>query len=607
MQSLKYKLKFLATNSYIFLITLICLFIKSLIFVAYISSSTGTKIAINKIPMYLISPTLYICLIIPFICFGYLFKGRKQYVAFLILNFIISFLMICDLIYYRGFQGFISPYNFSQSGNLDNLWSTIFSLLKPGDIFFVIDIVILLVIFLLGKSIYTKAKRHIALTCILFILGSSISYFYHYKYDIVENGANKRYFFIYWSPYYNVSNMSPIGYHIYDSYLYIKNSKKLVLKDSDKSAINIWYKNNKESLPDNKFKGIGKGKNLIVIQVESLENFLIGQKIEGQEITPNLNKLLKNSLYFSQIYEQVSGGNSSDADLMTNTSMYPVRSGSTFFRFPNNKYNSLPLIMKNTGYYTSAFHPDGGGYWNWMPALQSMGFDKCTDVTGFKLDEHIGLGLSDGSYLRQVAEKISTQPKPFYSFFVTLTSHMPFNLPKKYRELKLSPSLDKSVVGDYFQSVYYTDKHIGKFIDALDKKGLLNNSVIAIYGDHCGVHKYYKDKLSNIKPREDWWFKDNLRIPFILYSKDFKKEEFKTIGGQVDFMPTLCYMMGIDSSKYLTTIGRNLLNTNKDFVVLSSGKVLGKYKDEAEKQRIINGLDISDKLIRSDYFKNYIK
>jgi len=515
--------------------------------------------------------------------------------------------MICDLIYYRGFQGFISPYNFSQSGNLDNLWSTIFSLLKPGDIFFVIDIIVLLAIFLLSKSIYTKAKRHIALTCILFILGSSTSYFYHYKYDIVENGANKRYFFIYWSPYYNVSNMSPIGYHIYDSYLYIKNSKKLVLKDSDKNTINTWYKNNKESLPNNKFKGIGKGKNLIVIQVESLENFLIGQKIEGQEITPNLNKLLKNSLYFSQIYEQVSGGNSSDADLMTNTSMYPVRSGSTFFRFPNNKYNSLPLIMKNMGYYTSAFHPDGGGYWNWMPALQSMGFDKCTDVTDFKLDEHIGLGLSDGSYLRQVVEKISSQPKPFYSFFVTLTSHMPFNLPKKYRELKLSPSLDKSVVGDYFQSIYYTDKHIGKFIDALDKKGLLNNSVITIYGDHCGIHKYYKDKLSNITPREDWWFKDNLRIPFILYSKDFKKEEFKTIGGQVDFMPTLCYMMGIDNSKYLTTIGRNLLNTNKDFVVLSSGKVLGKYKDKAEKQRIINGLDISDKLIRSDYFKNYVK
>lgn len=592
-------------HHWLFILTVLSLYLKSLAFVGYIASSSGNYIAISKVPMYLISSVLYVSIIVAFVSFGYIFKGRCQYIAFWCINLILSSFMFFDIIYYRGFQGLISPYNLSQKGNLGNLGDTIISMIRACDIVFFADIILLVFIFFICKNIYKNTKRKVIPFILIMLLGSGTAFYYHYRYDVLENGKNKRYFFIYWAPIYNVSNMSPLGFHIYDSYLYAENSKRLVLNPKDKNEVKEWYTNKKENLPDNQYKALLKGKNLIVIQVESLENFLIGQKIQGQEITPNLNKLLKNSLYFSQIYEQVSGGNSSDSDLMINTSTYPVKSGSTFFRFPDNQYNSMPQLMKGLGYYTSAFHPDGGGYWNWMPALNSMGFDKCTDVTGFKVDETIGLGLSDGSYLRQLGDKISSQSQPFYSFFVTLTSHMPFTLEKKYRDMKLTESIDKSVVGDYFQSIHYTDKHLGNFIDTLDKKGILDNSVVVIYGDHCGIHKYYKDKLGNIQPRENWWYEDNLRIPLIVYSKNITGKEVKTIGGHVDIMPTVAYLIGIDEKNYINTaMGRNLLKTNKSFVVLSNGVYIGKSNSEEDKKRAIDGLNISDKLLRSNYFKD---
>ena len=594
----------LCKNHWLFILIVLSLYLKSLAFVGYIASSSGNYIAIAKIPMYLMSFILYTSIIVAFVSLGYIFKGRAQYIAFWCIDLIISLFMFFDIIYYRGFQGLMSPYNLSQKANLENLGGTILSMMKASDIVFFLDLIILAFIFFINRKIYSSVKRRIILFFVLLLLGSGTAFYYHYRYDVIEAGANKRYFFVYWSPLYNVSNMSPLGYHIYDNYLYFKNSKRLQLTKNDVGEIKKWYEEKKEILPDNEYKASLKGKNLIIIQVESLENFLIGQKIQGQEITPNLNKLLKNSLYFSQIYEQVAGGNSSDSDLMTNTSTYPVKNGSTFFRFPDNQYNSLPNLMKGLGYYTSAFHPDGGGYWNWMPALTSMGFDKCTDVTGFNVDETIGLGLSDGSYLRQLGDKIINQPQPFYSFFVTLTSHMPFDIPKQYREMKLTDNIDKTVVGDYFQSMHYTDKQLGSFMDKLDKKGVLNNSVLVIYGDHCGIHKYYKDKLDNITPRENWWYENNLRVPLIVYSKDIKGKEINTIGGHIDIMPTISYLMGVDENKYINTaMGRNLLKTDKSFVVLSNGVYIGKSKNEKEKRTAINGLNISDKMLRSNYFK----
>lgn len=585
------------------LITFLALFAKSLLFILLISSPSATKIITTNVPGFSIIIILGFTAVI--VSFSYLFKNRVHLWFLFLINLFISVIMIGDLWYYRSNQSFLSPHLLSITGNLDNLSDSVFSMIRLVDFVFASDLLLIMIFMKKLRKKYMSFNRNIFLFILVFLLSTGAIWLKHYKADILENGSKEIVFRICWTPNQTMGNLSPIGYHIYETYKYVIDSKEVALSPEEKNKIASWFDRKKEDLPDNKYYGLFKGKNLIFLQVESLEKFVLNKSVNGQEITPNLNKLLNNSIFFTNFYEQVNNGTSSDSDLMSNTSVYPVRSGSTFFRYPNNSYNSLPKLLQKSGYSTLAIHPDKGAYWNWMPALYSIGFQKCVDASNFKMDEVIGLGLSDGSYLKQVAPIIAKQPKPFYTFMVTLTSHGPFNLPKEYRELTLDKSLDETKLGGYFQSIHYTDKHIGLFIDSLAKENLLDDTVIVIFGDHCGIHKYYADELPGIKPSQDWWMENNTQIPFIVYNKNMNPEKINVSGGQIDTLPTAAYLMGINKKEYENTaMGRNLLNTKKDFAVLSTRNFIGKYNNEQEKKDAIDGIDIADLIIRSNYFKN---
>jgi lipoteichoic acid synthase len=588
----------------LFFITLLSLFLKSILFILLINSEKATKFK-EAWAFYGDAHILvYLCFIAIFLSFSFLFKNKGKLLYFLIINLIFTFILISDLWYFRGFNSFITLHVLNQTSNLNNLSSDIFSMMRTIDIIFVIDFLVLIPLSLLLRKLYSTQKRLPSFFLLIFLISIGYIWFAHYKIDIVEKGQKTILFRICWTPTQTMANLSPIGYHIYDAFNYWEDCQPYNLSTTDKKDITTWFNDKKETLPDNEYKGLFKGKNLILIQIESLENFVINQKINNQEITPNLNKLLKNSFYFNNYFEQVYNGTTSDAELMTNTSVYPVRRGSTFFRYPYNSYNSLPKLMQGMDYSTIALHPDKGSYWNWMPALTSIGFQKTVDETSYKMDESLGLGLSDGSFLRQAEPIIAQQKQPFYSFMITLTSHGPFDLPKEYRELNLDSKLDETKLGGYFQSIHYTDKHIGIFLDKLEKDGLLDNSIVVLYGDHTGIHKYYEDEVSKIQPQEDWWQHNDMRIPLIIYEKGMEGKKFSNYGGQVDLMPSLAYLMGANTKTLdSTAIGKNLFNTNKSFAVLADGKYVGVSSSEKEKNNAIQGIDIADKIIRSNYFK----
>ena len=598
----------LLTKDTLFFITLLCLYLKSILFILLVNSEKATRFNVGGAFYGSAHLLVYLCFITIFLSFSFLLKNRGKLLYFIVINLLFTFLLLSDLLYFRGFNSFITLHNLSQTTNLNNLSSDVFSMMRTIDLSFVVDIIILIPLSILGRNHYKKQRRLPFMFAFMMFLSIGYIWFAHYKIDIVEKGQKTILFRICWTPAQTMANLSPLGYHIYDAYNYFEDNKPYKLSITEKNQIDSWFNNNKEALPDNEYKGMLKGKNLILIQIESLENFVINQKVDNQEITPNLNKLLKNSFYFDNYYEQVYNGTTSDAELMTNTSIYPIRRGSTFFRFPNNSYNSLPKLMQGIGYSTIALHPDKGSYWNWMPALTSIGFQKAVDETNYKLDETIGLGLSDGSFLRQAEPIIAKQKQPFYSFMITLSSHGPFDLPKQYRELKLDSKLDETKLGGYFQSVHYTDKHIGIFLDKLEKDGLLDNSVVVLYGDHTGIHKYYDDEVSKIQPQENWWQNNNMRIPLIIYEKGMEGKKLSNIGGQVDLLPSLAYLMGVDTkSLEKTAIGKNLFNTNKSFAVLADGQYIGKSSSDKEKNSEIEGINIADKIIRSNYFKDYSK
>lgn len=596
-------------RSLLFLIPLISIILKSIIFQGFILNDDPYKldlaIAINSSKYFL---TYYFSFTLLLLSFSLLFKSKGRVIYLFILDIIITALILLDLGYFRGFLTLPSALLLTQTANLDNMGGTISSMFSSIDFLFLIDFIIFPIFIFFFRKPILKTKKRASITFFILIILSLVYILYipFNLYILKNEDINNSYIFDNYDPTNTAQYFSPIGYHIFDLYHVYKDSKPYELTEEDKSQIDEFF-SQKENLVDNNYASMFEGKNLLVIQVESLESFIINKEINGQEITPVMNKLIKTGLYFPNIYEQVNEGTSSDADLMINTSMFPLRRGSTFFRYPNTKYNSLPLLLEEKNYETIAIHPDKGSFWNYANGLKGIGFNKFVDSYSFNIDEEIGLGISDESYFKQVVPMIKELKEPFYAFTVTLTSHGPFDLPEEKRVFNLDNELNASELGGYFESVKYTDTQIGMFLELLDKEGLLDNTAVVIEGDHTGVHKYYNSSIDKLSTKEDWYLDDgNHTVPFIIWSKDMTEgKTFDTIGGQVDIMPTLLYLMGVENDKYINTaLGRNLLNTNKSFAVLTNLEVVSKNLTDEEKEMYKNIVELSDKMIRSNYLEN---
>lgn len=585
------------------------LLFKSIALMGFVYSSDQSIIRMSKGIQNITYMSICVAFLLAVVSFSFFAKNKGRLWLLLILNLLCSVLFAFDAVYLRASGNFLSTQLLRQTGNLNNLWGSIFAMFRPCDIIFLVDIPAIFMILIITRHfrynspLFTNLTARLVAFATVFILSVGYIVANHIAIDVNGNSKNAFIFYTHWNPGQTICNTSPMGYHFYDVSVFFSDFKPYKISEKDKAEIQAWIDAKNEKLPDNSYKGIYKGKNLLVIQVESLENFAIGQSVDGQEITPTLNKLIQNSIYFDNYYTQINEGTSSDADLMTNTSVFPVRKGSTFFRFPYTTYNSLPQIMAKHGYNTKAIHPDNGEYWNWMEALDNMGFQQCIDAKSFKMDEIIFLGLSDGSFLRQVKDTVIKQKTPFYNFMVTLSSHSPFDMPGWHQELKLDDSLKDTRLGGYFQSIKYTDTQLGIFINELEKSGVLDNTVLVIYGDHDSVHKYFKDEIHDIKPSQDWWQENDKKIPLIIYSKGQIAQKIHTTGGQIDLMPTLLYLFGVDKSEYESTVfGRNLLNTKEDYVLLADGEFRGSISEE-KKAEMLKGLEYADMAIRSDFFK----
>lgn len=589
------------------LYTFLSIFAKNLLLIGFILDQTHVSPLLGKaystvFTLYRFRPVYYLAFPLAVIWVIFLFKNRIRFLAAIILNFLVSFLFLVDLWYLRGFNTLPTLHILRAGGNMEASFSSFLALIHMKDIFFILDIPLLVIIFFAKKNWYGRVNRNIIFSVFIIAFSVFSVFFIAPKVNSkspkplpITSIYNK------FDPITTIRSLSPLGYNIYSSYQYFTEKSSITLTQSDRDKIAKWFTQKKEILPDNEYKGIFKGKNLINIQVESLEKFVINQKINGQEITPNLNKLLKNSLYFTEVYEQVGGGNSSDCDLMTNASVYPIQLGATFLNNPFTYYHSLPKLMKGMGYYTTSIQPSNGAFWNWKPALTSMGYDRCYDSSEYNITERFNMGISDNAFFNQIEPIIAGQKQPFFTFLVTLSSHSPFLIPEKDRQLILSGELGRSKIGDYMQAINYTDRQLGMFLDRLQQDGVLDNSVVAIWGDHEGVHKYFPTEIAQMKNQEDWW-KNDKHLPLIIYNKGLSRRDIDTTGGQIDIMPTLAYLMGVNENDYINTaMGRNLLKTNQDYAILRDRTFAGK-PDESDKALALEGFELSDIIIRGDYF-----
>ena len=406
-----------------------------------------------------------------------------------------------------------------------------------------------------------------------------------------------------WNRIYLVEKFGLYVYHVNDVFQSVE-PKLIAIFGYDKAKRNFndyYAKRTDVQSYTNEYTNIFKGKNVISIHGESIQKFVINLKINGKEVTPNLNRLVKEGMYFSNYYSQVSVGTSSDSEFTINTSLMPAKVGVAFVSYFDREYVTIPKLFKSLGYYNMSFHANKGDFWNRNSMYKSLGYDKFYDQKAFKIDETIGLGLSDKSFFRQltpILKKENDNHQNFYATLIMLTNHTPFPDISSYSkdpldlkmyvtengETKAYPYLEGTVLGRYLQSVHYADEALGELMEHLNTNGLLENSVIMFYGDHDArlssseYKRFYNYDYKNDKTLDEtdpnykkygyYEHELNRSVPFFFWSKNDNQKINKTITnvmGAYDILPTLGNMFGF-YNKY--ALGSDIFNTNNDNTVI---------------------------------------
>ena len=477
---------------------------------------------------------------------------------------LIAVLAYADLVHYRYFQGPISIYSIFSANEAAAVGSSIKALLRPFDGFLFMDVVLLFLWMIYNRNTLGRSsKRAIYLIPGLMLL-------------LVLAAAN----LLYAEPQaHTVERVGIIGYHFYDV-VQLGRGKGDLKEDNLIEEL----KTRQKLFADKSRKHFGqaKGRNVFVIQVESLNNFVIGREVEGQTITPVINDLIKqDSIYFNHYFQQLGRGNTSDAEFVSHNSIYPSMGVYTYKQYEGNDFYTLPMALKENGYSTIAFHGNDPDFWNRRIVYNRQGIDQYISQNEMDSDEILGMGISDSSVFRQSISHILNMPQPFYGFYITLTSHKPFLMPKSHQKLTINGKLKGTFLDNYFQSIHYLDHALGEFIESLKEKGLYENSMIVLYGDHHAIdvlNTEIRDLTSDFigKPFD---YDEFLKTGLIIHmpgSGIVKNPQIA--GGQIDFFPTMMNLLGVVPTKgYI--MGQDLLNAKQGFVASQTYLIKGSFID----------------------------
>ncbi len=577
--------------------------------------------------------------------FGYYIKPKKQFRYYLGFSIFFTFICFANSLYYSNYVSFASI----------SLLSTAFTNTQVGDVVFTsifewkdllylwVPIFLIVINHWFKKSDYYNTKLSSlnlkAMATNTLIVGIVVLGLFISSLSSLElSRFNKQ-----WNREYVVMRFGIYSYQINDVFVSLEPQINSLFGFQEKvKEFNDFYASYNTEMKQNQYTNIFKGKNMLVIHAESIQNFTLGLEFNGIPVTPNLNKLTSEGIYFSNFYAEDSIGTSSDTEFTFNTSLLPSSSGTVFVNYWDREYVTIPKLLKPMGYYSFSMHGNNGTFWNRNVMHKQMGYDNFFYYTkDYNIDEVVGLGLSDKSFFRQSVpkiKKISEEHKNFYATIIMLSNHTPFtdvttkgltdfSVDYKYNKVNETTGLEEPVsapylegtkLGDYIKSVNYADSSIGQFINDLDAEGLLDNTVVVIYGDHDAKIKRsefarfynYDPYTDSVKSPEDPTYYNvddinyeiNRKVPFIIWTKD---KQFNTkvtkVMGMDDTLPTLGNMFGFSSPYQL---GHDIFSTDENVVVFPSGNwVTDKlyYDGQREEWRMFNLTDT----VGLDYIQKY--
>ena len=539
--------------------------------------------------------------------FSYLFKGKKRYVYLLIWAIIFTAICTINSAYYTFYTSFASVSMLSLTQYICEVGDAVCeNVLQIKDLVYILPLIFFIYYYhRLAKNdqykIYTKEKRFKKFKNTI-LTGAVILVIFIVTLSSLEISR----FVKQWNREYIVMRFGIYMYHGNDTVASIQPKITAMFGyDDAKKEFNEYYADrSNEQNYTNKYTDIFEGRNVIVIHAESMQGIAINRTFNGEEVTPNLNRLIKEGLYFDNFYSQVSVGTSSDTELTYNTSLMPTQSGTAFVSYFDRTYISTPSLLKDKGYYTFSMHANNADFWNRRAMHESLGYDKFYSKETYDVDDEnvIGLGLSDKEFFAQSVEKIkkiSEEHDKYYGYIITLTNHTPFSDTDKYGEFPVTmkttitnedgtqeevkaPYLEGTKLGNYFKSVHYADEALGEFFNEMDEAGLLDNTVVIIFGDHdarlprseFNLMYNYDPVTDDIKDEDDPTYVDydsfdyelDRKVPLIIWTKDGKaKGQIDYTMGMYDVMPTIGNMLGF-YNKY--ALGHDIFEIKDDNIVV---------------------------------------
>lgn len=505
-------------------------------------------------------------------------RGKIRYLYLLITASLASFILVTQFLYHSYSKGFlqISALFYAKGGI--TTFSTARHFLDYRLLFFAIGPLLAVFAWILSRRPAFKepvlSLRQKTASIAIILIFSTVSYGFLFFREFQETGDLSK---IYkYSQVYDINELiAKIGilnFTLGDALAYGLASSKV--SAADKDFVQAFASELKTPAPGKSF-GLLKKRNLILIQVESLENAVIGQKINGQEITPNLNRLSKQGLYFSNYYAPIGPGTTADAEFMTLNSFYSLPDRVAFIQYAYNRYAALPSLLAQNGYTAYSFHGDVSSFWNRANIYPRLGYAKWFDRADYSVTRDVGaFGLGDQDFFSQSIPKLKSLPEPFMASLITLSSHTPFVLPADLVTLDIpaSTTLDWLQV-HYLESLHYTDQAIGLFISQLKEAGLYDDSLILIYGDHGSF-----TGIAGALGAGNCVFPDleETQVPLILLAPGTSlKGERKAPASHLDLYPSIAGLLGISPPAEI--FGHDIIDGNSA-VAVSRNLVSGTIK-----------------------------
>ena len=511
-----------------------------------------------------------------FIGLALYFKRSTIFYGFSIFIYILLFIwLFSNAVYYREFSDFVTVNTMMASSSVSaGLGEAALGLFRPWDIIYLIDFPIL------GYLMYKKFIRvdhrpfnkraSFAITALSSMLFTANLFLAEIdRPQLLTRG---------FSNYYVVRALGLPAFLGYSgNQTYQANKERSKASAEDLKPVEEYIQNHYAE-PNKDYFGIAKGRNVIYVHLESFQQFLIDYKLQADgkeyEVTPFLNSLYhsNSTLAFSNVFNQVKAGKTSDAETMIETGLFGLNQGSFMVNYGGtNTQQAAPFILSKNGGYTSAvFHGNTGSFWNRNTAYKQWGYNYFFDASYFTKQDDTNsfqYGLNDKIMLKDSIKYLEHLQQPFYAKYITVSNHYPYTTSLIGDEIgfPLAKTKDETING-YFATANYLDSSVKALFDYLKESGLYDNSIIVLYGDHFGISQTRNPNLAPLvgKTSETWSNYDNAmmqRVPYMVVVPGMDKGKIiDTYGGQVDMLPTLEHLLGIDSKNYLQ-VGQDLLSS----------------------------------------------